>query len=56
MTTSAGTAVAQLPVMKKGKCHPNALIPRAGGLFHLGLLFMLLVSAACATNPVTGKK
>jgi len=42
MTAEAGTAVAQLRVMKKGTCF----------LFTV----FVTVSAACATNPVTGKK
>ena len=44
--------------MSKRKGHPNAQSPRAGGpgLLHFGFLFTLFVSAACATNPVTGKK
>src|SRR5918995_1097554 len=42
MTTIAGTAVAHLRVMKKGTCF----------LFTV----FVTVSAACATNPVTGKR
>src|SRR5688572_23795167 len=42
MTAFAGTAVAHLRVMKKGTCF----------LFTV----FVTVSAACATNPVTGKK
>jgi predicted Zn-dependent protease len=41
---SAGTAVAQLRVMKKGTC------------FLFLLLLTACVNAACATNPVTGKR
>ena len=44
MTAVAGTAVAQLRVMKKGTS------------FLFLLLLTACVSAACATNPVTGKK
>ena len=44
MTVSAGTAVAQLRVMKKGTC------------FLFLLLLTACVNAACATNPVTGKR
>src|SRR5688500_18235230 len=42
MTADGGTAVAQLEVMKKGRCF----------LFTA----FVLVGAACATNPVTGKR
>lgn len=42
MTAFGGTAVAQLQVMKKGTCF----------LFTV----CVIVGAACATNPVTGKK
>src|ERR671910_1256831 len=44
MTAFAGTAVAQLRVMKKGTC------------FLFVLLLTACVNAACATNPVTGKR
>ena len=44
MTVSAGTAVAQLRVMKKGT------------RFLFLLLLTACVNAACATNPVTGKR
>ena len=50
MTAAAGTAVAQLRVMKQG-------IRDQGSGIRTWFLFMLLATAAaCATNPVTGKR